>query len=387
MLRGGALLLLLGLPSSNAWQPVATYSQPYTHISRTSKARMASPLVRLSRRNLLLGAGVLPLATQKRVAATVDAPVRPLIASAGVDPLCDPCVTVVRSATGQQITLIGTAHISDDSALLVRDVVRAVAPDTVMIELDPSRAAKLIGSAPASLRIARPIAADPGEVAATATATTAMPSPPIDAPQVAAATTPRFGLGQVAGRVLRGDFREAGAEAIGAGLSSMYRQLDQLGFQSGQEFVVAVAEADRIGATLLLGDRDARETIRRLRDAVGELLAHPPADSGAVPPPAMLAQAGGASEFNRENVLSTMAVLKQRDNVRELTAYLKAEVPALYEALIAERDAHMANVLLNSDGRRLVAVVGLAHVDGIAANIVRRAGARELSRPAACTIA
>ena len=33
--------------------------------------------------------------------------------------------------------------------------------------------------------------------------------------------------------------------------------------QSGNEFVVAVREADALGATLLLGDRDARQTLRR----------------------------------------------------------------------------------------------------------------------------
>ena len=53
--------------------------------------------------------------------------------------------------------------------------------------------------------------------------------------------------------------------------SPVCRQLDSMGFQSGQEFVVAVREADAIGASLLLGDRDARLTIRRLRDAVGEV--------------------------------------------------------------------------------------------------------------------
>ena len=174
-------------------------------------------------------------------------------------------------------------------------------------------------------------------------------------------------------------------ETLAMRMRRRYKQLDQLGFQSGQEFVVAVREAERVGATLLLGDRDARETLRRLRDAMGDLLANPPAASGTAPPPALM-QAAGSNEFSRDNVLSTMAVLKQRENVRELTAYLKEQVPQLYEALISERDTYMANVLLNAEGHRLVAVVGLAHVDGIAANVLRqRGGARELSKPMTCT--
>ena len=35
-----------------------------------------------------------------------------------------------------------------------------------------------------------------------------------------------------------------------------------------------------------------------------------------------------------------MAVLKQRENVRALSAYMRSEVPPLYTALIAERDAY-----------------------------------------------
>jgi pheromone shutdown protein TraB len=239
----------------------------------------------------------------------------------------------------------------------------------VMIELDAARAAKILGDRPSNLRLERP---NPGGSPPAA-------SPPLEPPRAAPS---RFGLGQVAGRVLRGEMDEAGAEAIGAGLSSLYRQLDQMGFQSGREFVVAVEEAEALGATLLLGDRDAKQTLRRLRDALVEVMASPRDSVG--PPPDALVNAAGSQDFTRDNVLSTMAVLKQRETVRELTAYLKAEVPPFYNALIGERDAYMASTLLNSDGRRLVAVVGLAHVDGIEANILRQAGSRPLPGPAQC---
>ena len=116
---------------------------------------------------------------------------------------------VVRSAKGQEITLVGTAHISEDSATLVQRVIETVRPDVVMIELDASRAAKLIGARPPTLRLMEP---------------------PKDNP-----TAQPYGIGQVAGRVLRGDMREAGTEAVGAGLAALYRRLDDLGFQSGSQ--------------------------------------------------------------------------------------------------------------------------------------------------------
>ena len=41
--------------------------------------------------------------------------------------------------------MIGTAHISEESANLVRRTIRTVKPDVVMIELDPKRIGKIAG--------------------------------------------------------------------------------------------------------------------------------------------------------------------------------------------------------------------------------------------------
>jgi pheromone shutdown protein TraB len=42
-----------------------------------------------------------------------------------------------------QIFLVGTAHVSKQSAVEVREMIRLVKPDTVMVELCPERAARL----------------------------------------------------------------------------------------------------------------------------------------------------------------------------------------------------------------------------------------------------
>jgi len=329
----------------------------------------------LSRRTALGLLAAAPLATHLQ--AALAEPAAALATTAAADPgatLCDTSVSCLRSARGQDITLVGTAHISEESAALVRRIVQQIQPDEVMIELDPSRAAKLIGTRP-TLKLEAPA----GVV--------------IERPETAqqAAAKPAgstFGIGSIAGRLLRGDIQEAGAQAVGAGLSSMYKQLDQMGFQSGAEFVAAVEEAERLGATVLLGDRDARVTVRRLRDALAEIATAPAGTYGAsgtqVPQALLEATGGGASEFNRESVSSAMGVLKQRDNVRQLTAYLKAEVPPLHTALIAERDAYMAQSLLGASGSRIVAVVGLAHCDGIEAAILSEAGASVRPKPRVC---
>ena len=281
---------------------------------------------------------------------------------ASLNPLCDPSITLVRSAKGQELTLIGTAHISADSAVLVRNVISTLRPDTVMIELDPSRAGKLMQ------RSKGVVASDTSAVSETG----------------GGSGNPTYGVGQLAGRLLRGDLAGATENGIGVGLSSLYKQMDEMGFQSGGEFLAAVEEADAVGATLLLGDRDARVTIRRLRDAVLEMVRNPPVPTGAQPPAALMEAAGGPNaEMTKESVSTTLGVLKQRENVRALSQYLKTEVPPLYTALIGERDEYMAQSLLNSSGERIVAVVGLAHVDGIEAAILRQNGDK-IALPRAC---
>jgi len=94
----------------------------------------------------------------------------------------------------------------------------------------------------------------------------------------------------------------------------MYRQLDQMGFQSGEEFVIAVREADALGATLLLGDQDAKVTLRRLSDALGKVLFAPAGTYGTgAPLPAALVEAvgsdGAAAELTRDNVARSMEVM------------------------------------------------------------------------------
>jgi hypothetical protein len=69
---------------------------------------------------------------------------RPALAGAElVLPECSDTIIALRNAAGRQIVVIGTAHISEDSVRLVRSTIRALNPDTVMIELDKKRVGKV----------------------------------------------------------------------------------------------------------------------------------------------------------------------------------------------------------------------------------------------------
>jgi pheromone shutdown protein TraB len=55
----------------------------------------------------------------------------------------------------------------------------------------------------------------------------------------------------------------------GKGLSQFYNSVEKLGFVAGGEFKAAVEEARRLGAPVLLGDRDVDVTLQRLVAALG----------------------------------------------------------------------------------------------------------------------
>ena len=59
-------------------------------------------------------------------------------------PVCSDAVTILKNINrNQEVVVIGTAHISEDSANLVREIIRKIKPDTVMIELDRKRIGKI----------------------------------------------------------------------------------------------------------------------------------------------------------------------------------------------------------------------------------------------------
>ena len=62
---------------------------------------------------------------------------------------------------------------------------------------------------------------------------------------------------------------------------------------------------------------------------------------------------------------SAVELLKTREAVRALTGQMRREFPRVASAMLDQRDDHMTDGLLNKCSGRTVAVVGMAHMDGI----------------------
>ena len=188
--------------------------------------------------------------TSKAVAATVPSD-------------CSESITVLKKGSST-VTLIGTAHISDESALLVERVIRMLKPNVIMIELDAKRIGKFANVSElktAGFDIPR-FAVNEASAVAAADSLEAPSSTPerssnlFESVLKSVKSSIEITLQGLSGALL------------GKFLSQFYKSFEKLGFTAGGEFIVAVKLAKELGARVLLGDRDVDTTLQHLAAAI-----------------------------------------------------------------------------------------------------------------------
>jgi len=176
---------------------------------------------------------------------------------------------------------------------------------------------------------------------------------------------------------------KAATAVVGKQLKGLYSRLDAAGFDSGEEFVRAVKEGKKLGADIVLGDRDVEVTLRRITEGLAktDLKAFLSPDSELertmqemmpvnTAVQERLAGADNSQELSNEEFKAELTgfveAMKTKENVKKIMGQLQRVAPALYEALVSERDAYMAAGLNGlNELESIVAVVGIAHADGI----------------------
>jgi pheromone shutdown protein TraB len=103
-------------------------------------------------------------------------------------------------------------------------------------------------------------------------------------------------------------------------------------------------------------------TLRRLRESVtgADVMAIVMGRTrpGGPPPPSAM----GGSMDDIERIVEN---LKTRRHIREMREYMAYQMPRIARVFVDERDEIMVEALLRCKGERIVAVVGMAHMDGI----------------------
>ncbi len=207
--------------------------------------------------------------------------------------------------------VIGTAHVSKKSVDEVRAAILGLRPDTVCVELCPTRYAALT---------------DPTRFRS------------LDVPAIVRGGRAGFTLATLA--------LQAFQKRIG----------DRLGVRPGSELLAATEAAKEVGATLVLADRDAQITLRRAWANLGPL-------KRTVLLVGLFASAFGDDTIDEDQIEE----LKQREHVSDVMSELGRKLPEVKVPLIDERDRYLTSHLEEATGKTVVAVVGAGHVEGMLA--------------------
>ncbi len=224
--------------------------------------------------------------------------------------MMEPGGSVTRIDHGnKQITIVGTAHVSQKSVEEVRRVIAELRPETVCVELDKGRLDSLVDA-----RRFRTL----------------------NLVEVIKQKRVLYVLASLA-------------------LSAYQKKIgDRLGVRPGAELLAAVESCREVGAELVLADRDIQATLRRTWASIS--------------PKNKLRLAGSlfVAPFAMEDISEAqIEQLKDRNTISDMLSELASVVPGLREPLIDERDQYLASSIERAQGERLVAVVGAGHVQGI----------------------
>ena len=209
----------------------------------------------------------------------------------------------------KEIILLGTAHVSKESAQLVKDVIEEEKPDTVCVELCESRYQAIRQ---------KEMWQDTDIV-----------------------------------KVIR----EKKSFLLLANLllaSFQKRIAKKLNIKPGQEMIQAIESGEAVGAKIHLADRDIRITLSRTWRTMGlwsklKLFFQ------------LILSIGEVDEISEEDIEK----IKQKDVLETLLADVGKSLPVVKDILIDERDRYLAYKIRTAPGNKIVAVVGAGHVPGI----------------------
>ena len=207
------------------------------------------------------------------------------------------------------IIIVGTAHVSQQSVDLVREVIENERPDHVCIELDDKRFQAL---------------SDENR-------------------------WQKLDLKAVIKN------RQLSTLMVSIMMAGYQKKLgDNLGVSPGAELLAAARTAADLGIPICLCDRDIRITLRRAWKSTSLF-------RKAYLMSSLIAGMFYSEEIDEEK----LEELKKQDVLTELMAEMGDSLPAMKKVLIDERDIYMAEKIKTTPGQRVVAVVGAGHLEGI----------------------
>ncbi len=211
----------------------------------------------------------------------------------------------------KQLILVGTAHVSKDSANLVREAIEFYEPDNICIELDSDRYKAL------------------------------------ENPQAYSETD------------LLKIIREKKAMQLLANtiLSSYQKRMaKQMGSEVGLEMITAINLSKEKDLPLTLADRNVNVTFKRIWRSLTAM------DKFKMLTFAIDSLLDGEDEEVSQEVIDAML---EEDMLTASLSEIREAFPKIATILVDERDQHLANKIKTAKGNKILAVVGGAHIPGI----------------------
>lgn len=225
---------------------------------------------------------------------------------------------------GKEYILIGTAHVSKQSAEQVKEVIQKEMPNSVCIELDKQRYESVVHDS----------------------------------------KWQKMDIFQVIKE------KKASLLLMNLAISSFQKRMaKQFGIKPGQEMIQGIESAEEIGAELVLADRNIQITFSRIWGSIGF--------KGKM---MLLTQVIGGV-FSKETITEEeLEKMKTQDSIDSVLSEFTEAFPRLKKPLIDERDQYLAQKIKKAPGKRIVAVLGAAHVPGITKEIRKEHDLKALTK-------
>lgn len=212
------------------------------------------------------------------------------------------------------LTIIGTAHVSEESVNEVKDAIYEQHPDIVAIELDRGRYAKI--------RNKMQDIEEDNNISVT-----------------------RIIKENKVGLFLVSTLLEYFQSKIGA----------EVDVDPGSEMIGAIEASQDLGIPIALIDREINTTLQRALNKMGFMEKTKFAYG-------LIASILG---FDNDEEEIDIEELKNFENIDNMMEMFKDEAPSVYEILVHERDAYLAGKIMQIPYDKVIAVVGAGHKPGI----------------------
>ena len=222
----------------------------------------------------------------------------------------------------KEIILIATAHVSKQSVELVKKVISEEQPDSICVELDEQR----------YKNIQNPNAWEKTDIV----------------------------------KVIKS--KKTGSLLASLVLSSYQKRIaKKLNTNVGQEMIQGIECAKQTGAHLVLADRDIQITFRRIWRKLNVWEKCKLVFS-------LIFSFGSNAEISDED----LEELLHKDILESALKEMREQFPKIGDVLINERDQHLASKIKEAPGKKVVAILGGAHVPGVKEQIFKTQNIAEI---------